>query len=314
MPKDDGRLPRVSDLLGASIPQCIESRRKERTRGLYPYSPPPYRLLQTLLKRPELAQYFREVELLMVTSDTGIFHDRHDAREGGLSMSELYPAYQLSREMPFEFAARVLSWLRLGRLEAYMAVLFTLLVNVSTVNFRLRGNVMEHLMMKALIHCPRRPIKTLKFTSDSEPSSDIRNFGRWPKKHDIYFALPSILSLSGVESLCVEELGGMSYSFRFPIPVSSTLKSLRLPVSDITELHVGALLEAMPNLEHFECHLGYDHHDDERCDGEILNQALNHVKDTLVSLSIKIDIIRPQPTPWEVVKPLGSLKHFKKMR
>ncbi|EPE33901.1 hypothetical protein GLAREA_06914 [Glarea lozoyensis ATCC 20868] len=318
MPKDDDQLPRVSALRGVSIAQCTRSRRKERTRGLYPYSPPPYRLLQTLLKRPDLAQYIKEVELLMVTPDTGVFHDRYDAREGGLSRVELLtPDYDISGEIPFHFILRTLSGLRAGQLEAYMAVLLTLLTNVRTVNFRLRGPVVNHLMMKALVYRPGRSMKTLKFTTDSTSGSGTRNFGPWLKWHRIDAALPSILSLPGIESLYVEELVCLTTTFEFSLLASSTLfstlKRLSLPRSNITELHVGSLLMAMPKLEHFECLLAYDQSDNERCHGEVLSLALSFVAETLVSLSLGIDILRPQPTLWQVAKPLGSLKNFKKL-
>lgn len=78
-------MPPISKMAGFPIKHYTKSRRKKRNWTPGRYGPPPYLLLRTLLHHPKFASYFRNVKVLAVLPSVGLFHDRHEAREGGLS-------------------------------------------------------------------------------------------------------------------------------------------------------------------------------------------------------------------------------------
>jgi hypothetical protein len=326
IPENDDSLPRVSDLGGATISECTKSRRKCWTRGLVPYGPPPYRLLQTLIVRPDLCRYIKEVELLMVSPETGVFQNRYEAREAGFSretldMCETY--YFTNRNVPHRPHPGyfwLTYYMNVGRLEAYMAYLLVILRKMRILNLRLLGPVENHLMLNALLNHPEPfSIKVLKFTANPiRPPT--RNNERAPRPHHVVRALRSILSLSAksmTEILCIEELEEvLDAESPSLIGIPNSIKTLSLPDSDIDWHCIGILLGAMPHLEHFDFFLGYDPKlAEEVCEGDLVNQVLSRVQSTLISLSIKVDIFDPWPdSVWQPEKPLGSLTHFKKLK
>jgi hypothetical protein len=322
IPENDDHLPRVSDLDGATISHCTKSRRRVWESGFHPYGPPPYRLLKTLLFRPELCGYIREVELLMVSPETGVFRDRIEAREAGFSQATLdmcegyYFADWSVPHCPHRGHVWLMYYMNVGRLEAYMAYLLVILRKMRVLNLRLQGPVENHLMINALLNHPEPfSIEVLKFTANPIPR--LIGSGRPARKRsEVCRAMRSILSLSTefkTEILSIEEL----VAWKKPLLDSySAIKTLSLPDSDIGEVYMAALLTALPHIEHFDCVLGYDSRlAHEFCDGKIVNQGLSSVQNTLVSLSIKIKMIGPiSDSIWEPLNPVGSLKNFKKMR
>ncbi|KAF4628787.1 hypothetical protein G7Y89_g9361 [Cudoniella acicularis] len=324
VPHVNQQLPSISKLGGRDVSEYTKTRRKRRTRGLGPHGPPPFLLLRTILNRPELTRYIKDVKVLAPMRQDGLFWDGFEAREGGLSKEETALCERAIRRMEHVSRARWEVGLRIGSLEIAIALLLSRLCQIRSIEIRIRGGSMvSSALFEALggpsTMCRLQSIKSVAVSIDQNDYGDpvFDRYGGNP--FDIDHQMKALMSLPRLEKLSVNCFAPDTIFWPSTLPLAHGLKTLYLNYSDLNEETLRKTLLATPVLEDLECELVYDRSMGEYCDGEKLNAALSLVSDTLRRLVLVIDILYPNETDdgdglWNVVRPTGSMKNFKQLR
>jgi len=133
---------------------------------------------------------------------------------------------------------------------------------------------------------------------------------------DIAEQATGLFHIPRIETLSISCFAPSASVWQGCIPCAPTLKKLRLKHGCLNERMLAVILKATPNLEELDCDLTFDYEDLELCDCEFLNAALGQVSRSLNSLILNFEVLydnewRPE---WNVLSPMGSMKHFKKLK
>ncbi len=223
------------------IRKLVKSRRKKRCeypRDTFSRLPPPYLLLQTLLKRPELAHCFKKVRISASAFVSGIFWSDLEARECGLSPKQLEDLTGSIKSMSHLSQKEWLDGIYQGRLDVITELLLTRLSRLVDIDICLHDNptvgstVFELLKTKPLPQTlPVFP--DLRSISVSMNTAMCESFS-WKMVHELVdeysvgAQLPTLLQIPQIESLSLDYLEFYSLRFEDPLPIAANLKKLHL--------------------------------------------------------------------------------------
>jgi hypothetical protein len=141
----------------------------------------PFRLLQTIAKRPELASYFKYAKLLAVSEDFGVFWDENQARQNTQSAKKLLSWFLNIHSAPNN--NRMKEWAKLflhGRLDVVVGMVLVQLLHLSSVEIRVRyGSTENNVVFQGLYAAyfeneayTWRPIKSITISLDNKAERD----------------------------------------------------------------------------------------------------------------------------------------------
>ncbi|RDL35140.1 uncharacterized protein BP5553_07071 [Venustampulla echinocandica] len=331
VPPPRQELPPIPDLSGKDILAFTKSRRKKRNRVLGHFGPPPYLLLRTILNRPDLAHHVKRATILAVDTSAGLFWNKYETREGGLSLGEFTMCVDRIQEMediPY------LPWvhaLKEGALDVAIGLLVAFLPRLTLIDIRIRGSCIYRSKIFQAIGDPAKlyrlqPIKNIVVSLDTDnarsPQLQRDYFEQMlDNQYDIDLQMSRLFRVPGLQTLSVSCFvpDVVVWDWRSGIPYTENLTALSLRYSELSEDHLAQLLEATPKLETLECDLVYDRSLGEHCDGGKINSALSLASDTLKHLTLRFQIIYPFDIgngndPWNVRQSIGSMKHFTQLK
>jgi hypothetical protein len=291
----------------------------------------PFKLLQTIANRPELALYFKHAKLFAVSKDVGAFWNKTEAYRNILAANKILPWFQ-NIQNPFDGHKR--EWTTLfiaGRQDIVVGLLLTLLTNLSSVELRVRyGSTEDNLVFEGLYTgCLKnqnfkwRPIKSITISLDDYTEPDWTSKSSTNSAYGMDKQLLKLLKFPQLEQLSVSHLNNgflalklASVGAEHPL-MGRNLKKLKLPNCRLWEFQLKALLDYTFNLEELECEMQYNLQDfGDLCLGNELLDALSKVAGTLRKLKLRLQIHSDEYLhPYNGVHTtMGSMKHFRHLR
>ena len=289
---------------------------------------PPFRLLQTIANRPELALYFKHARLLAVSKDVGAFWNKREAFRS-ISAADKFLLW-IQNQNPFDGHEK--EWMSLflaGRQDFVVGLLLTRLTNLSSVEIRVPyGSTVDNLVLEALhtgflekgIYkwCP---IKSITISLDDYAEADWTPKTSTNSLYGMDKQLLKILRFPQLEQLSLSHLHNgilalklASVGAEHPL-MGRNLKKLKLPICRLGESQLKTLLDCTSNLEELECEMLYDFRDiDDVCLGNELLDALSKVSGTLKRLKLSLQIHAAFRPGDGVHTTMGSMKHFRHLR
>ncbi|KUJ21721.1 uncharacterized protein LY89DRAFT_729226 [Mollisia scopiformis] len=330
IPYFDKAWPPLDVLKERNLKEISKSKRDKRAPFPWRCGPPPYLLLRTILNRPNLAQYFKSVKILGASPTSGLFWNMFEAREGSFSGKEFDLCEKTISRMPDVSRRHWLSGLQKGRLDVFVGLLLLRLSRskkLKTIDIRIREcSTLESVVFDALdISCIMQAVSryasvtsvTFSMDKDEKKSAyvDLEDHTEMDMYH-VDRQVWKLLKFPRLESLALH-LCSPCHTWQTRLPIASHLRKLTLKYGAMEATNLGTLLSSTPQLEELDCDLVYDRSINQRLDCEKLNRSLSKVHDTLAYLTIGLKVLWPDTEdgdgPWDVLKTMGSMKHFRKL-
>jgi hypothetical protein len=290
----------------------------------------PFKLLQTIAKRPELASYFKHAKLLAVSADFGVFWDENEARQNDQPGKKLLSWFLAIHSAPN--SNRMKEWTKLfldGRLDVVVGMVLVQLLHLSSVEIRVRyGSTENNVVFQGLYAAyfenevyTWRPIKSITISLDNKAERDWTPKQAFINVYNMDTHLPKTLRFPTLQQLSVSHLhnGILAYVLELAesdsCSMAKSLKKLKMTNCMLSEHRLKTLLSYTSCLEELECELQFDVGQIDVCLGDELLEALSEVSKTLrhlkVSLEIRHEFLHPNSG---IHTSMGSMKHFKKLR
>jgi hypothetical protein len=303
----------------------FENRRKNRVYFPLACSPPPYLLLRTLLRRPELVHYFTTTKTFSAAPGIDLFGVTFKTREGVFTTKELEVCKNLIQKLPGACQQKWRDGLDGGKLDVVMGLLFLELSRskrFETIDIRVGDccatgcSLFDALTIsKEIQEIPRfSAVTCINLSADREESGStyppMINSGYIQVDEQVQnlFKFPQLKTLA--LHFCWGYTGSLS--------IATHLRKLTLTHSYMLEEELADLFNYTPLLEDLEFSLVSDRSAGESVDFEVINGYLSVVRKTLKRLTITIGIEQPDyrddgDGPWDVENTIDSMKHFKKL-
>ncbi|EEP82610.1 predicted protein [Uncinocarpus reesii 1704] len=263
-------------------------------------------LLRSLLRRPLLASFVRNLVLLGDDFETSLHHYRREVPKLPVAEMDLEEFAESIRETNVPYGDSWIQKLQAGEMDAFVALLLSRLPNMRGLylgpNFTAKNQLVGPMFHSAL--CEDRKCRLPSFNHLRDVSSvyftlgiDYRRFVTYRNTQDVLplFYLPSVERIS--------TLIDNPINFTWPagnLPNPSGLKSLELLM--IREGNLGQVLSVTTGLEKLAWEWYYrddlmDHFVTDTFDFDLIAADLSHVRNTLTHLTISAftDMARADP-------------------
>lgn len=294
-------------------------------------SPPIAQFLQTLIRRPDLAECIETIHLEGgdgFGQRRGVYHAENDKKPQFTINEnvELEEMVKWIEQFGGPYSKQWTDELRTGTMDAFVALLLCLAPGLRTLyldrNYTQNSTVIGAALRLALLDTSK-PSNLHSFERLEEVTMLYHATEIWKRRytdvrntHDTLclFYLPSIRKLR------VSMDNPKSFTWPSEIPPSPTsLTSLML--HKLREEPLGQILSVTKNLQELEWNWFYredleDKYTTSTLDFEKISEALSHVGDTLIDLKISAGAangVHPEPPELGLTKPFKALQHLHKL-